>query len=163
VASGSAEPATYVVSDPATPASYVPPHHMCRQILSILLRKKGRKRHKRKDYVACQTNRVVDKIYTQDRLYHVAGEPMLLWDKYLTLPGDCKSLHDLILEEERRLICMESPTYPLFVAKVPKGLDFVDKHPAELFFLRFEDIFSMFHMSRLHPNFVRLFTLAEAY
>jgi hypothetical protein len=58
---------------------------------------------------------------------------------------------------------MEYPTYPLFVVNVPKGLDFVDKHPADVFFLRFQDIFSMFHMHRLHRNFVRLFTLAEAY
>jgi hypothetical protein len=58
---------------------------------------------------------------------------------------------------------MESPTYPLFVFRVPKGLDFADKHPANVFFLRFEDIFSMFHMNRPHRNFVRLFTLVEAY
>jgi hypothetical protein len=58
---------------------------------------------------------------------------------------------------------MESPTYPLFVVKVPKGLDFIDKHPANVFFLRFEDIFSMFQMNRLHRNFVRLFTIVETY
>jgi hypothetical protein len=74
-----------------------------------------------------------------------------------------KSLHDLILKEERRLICMESPTYLLFVVNVPKGLDFIDKHPADVFFLTFQDILSMFHMHRLHRNFVRLFTLVEAY
>jgi hypothetical protein len=127
------------------------------------LKKKGRKRPKKKDYVSCQTTRVMDKISTQERQYHVAGEPMVSWEKYLMLPGDMKSLHDLILEEERRLLHMASPTYPFFVVKVPNGLDFVDKHLADVFFLRFEDIFSMFQMNRLHQNFVRLFTPAEAY
>jgi hypothetical protein len=54
---------------------------------------------------------------------------------YLTLPGDMKSLHDLILQEERRLLCIESSTYLLFVVKVPIGLYFIDKHPANVFFL----------------------------
>jgi hypothetical protein len=33
----------------------------------------------------------------------------------------------------------------------------------DVFFLRFEDIFSMFQMNRLHQNFVHLFALIEAY
>jgi hypothetical protein len=58
---------------------------------------------------------------------------------------------------------MESPTYHIFVVRVPKGLDFVDKHHVDMFFLRFEDIFSMLQMNRIHRNFIRLFKLAEAY
>jgi hypothetical protein len=58
---------------------------------------------------------------------------------------------------------MASPTYPLFVAKVSEGIGFVHKHPADVFFLRIEDIFSIFHMNRLHENMVRLFALSEAY
>ena len=58
---------------------------------------------------------------------------------------------------------MESPTYPLFIVNVPKGFDFVDKYPADVFFLRFQDIFSMFHMHRLHRNYVHLFMLVESY
>ena len=58
---------------------------------------------------------------------------------------------------------MRYPTYPVFVAKVPTGFGFVDKAPADVFFLRFEDIFNMFHFQRLHRNWLRLFALAEAY
>jgi hypothetical protein len=59
---------------------------------------------------------------------------MLSLEKYLTVPGDMKSVHELTLKEETRLICTEYPTYLFFVVNVPKVLDFVDKHPADMFF-----------------------------
>ena len=74
-----------------------------------------------------------------------------------------RSLHDGVLQVEMQLLEMKSPTYPVFMVKVPKGMGFLDKSPAELFFLRFDDIFNMFHLKRLHPTLVRLFTLSEAY
>jgi hypothetical protein len=58
---------------------------------------------------------------------------------------------------------MASLTYSLFVVKVLEGLGFVDKHPTNVIFLRFEDIFSMFQMIRHHRNFLRLFALTETY
>jgi hypothetical protein len=48
------------------------------------------------------------------------------------------------------------------VAKVPKGMGFVDKAPGDVFFLQFDDIFNMFHLKRLHHTFVRLFLLSMA-
>ena len=49
------------------------------------------------------------------------------------------------------------------MVKVPKGMGFVDKDPAEVFFLRFDDIFNMFHLKRLHPTLVRLVALSMAH
>ena len=58
---------------------------------------------------------------------------------------------------------MTDPTYPLFVAKVPKGMGVVKESPADLIFLRFDDIFNMFHLKRFHPTLVCLVALSMAY
>ena len=42
-------------------------------------------------------------------------------------------------------------------------MGFVDKSPGDVFFLRFDDIFKMFHLQRLHHTLVRLVTLSMAY
>ena len=41
-------------------------------------------------------------------------------------------------------------------------MGFVDNSPGDLFFLRFDDIFNMFHLKRLHYTLVRLFSLSMA-
>ncbi|MBI0385500.1 hypothetical protein JBE27_56830, partial [Streptomyces albiflaviniger] len=89
--------------------------------------------------------------------------PILPPELLKTLTGDMRSLHDRILTVEKHLLGMTSPTYPVFVAKVPKGMGFVDKSPGDVFFLRFDDIFNMFHLKRLHPTLVRLVALSMAY
>jgi hypothetical protein len=58
---------------------------------------------------------------------------------------------------------MKDPAYPIFTVKVPEGLGFVEEHPTDVLFLRFDDIFNMFHMKRLHPTMVRLFALNMAH
>ena len=58
---------------------------------------------------------------------------------------------------------MEALTYPVFIAKVPVGMGFIDYKPAYVFFLRFDDLFGMFHLKRLNPSLVHLFVLSEAY
>jgi hypothetical protein len=58
---------------------------------------------------------------------------------------------------------MKDLTYPVFMVKVPEGMGFFDKPPADVFFLQFDDIFKKFHLKRLHPTFVRLFMLNMAY
>ncbi|KAK1663262.1 hypothetical protein QYE76_051421, partial [Lolium multiflorum] len=50
--------------------------------------------------------------------------------------------------------------YPLFVAKVPTGMNFVEKYPADLCFIRFNDIFSIYRMQMLHFSVVRLVALS---
>jgi hypothetical protein len=42
---------------------------------------------------------------------------------------------------------------------VPKALGFIDISPADMFFLRFNHIFEMYHMRRLDFMFVLLFAL----
>jgi hypothetical protein len=49
------------------------------------------------------------------------------------------------------------------VVKVPPGVGFVDKYPAEVFFIRFDDIFNVFHLRRLDPTLVRLVALRMAH
>lgn len=53
--------------------------------------------------------------------------------------------------------------YPLYAVKVPKGLGFVDISAADIFFLRFDYIFEMYHMRRLDFTSVRLFALHLSY
>ena len=52
--------------------------------------------------------------------------------------------------------------YPLFAVKVPRNLGFVDTFPGDKFYLRFEDIFNIYHFQQLHPSFTRLFALRMA-
>ena len=75
------------------------------------------------------------------------------------LTADMRGLHDSILFIEKELVKSSSPSYPLFVVRVPLGVSFVDKYPAELFFLRFDDIFNVFNLRRLDPTLVRLVAL----
>jgi hypothetical protein len=126
------------------------------------LKKKARKIPE-KDYASNQPTRVLEKIPMQERSYDAVGEPKVSRENYLILPGDMRSLYDNILIQQMCLLKMASATYPLFVAKVPEGMDFIDEHPADVFFLSFEDKFSIFHMNRLHRNLVRLFALNKAY
>ena len=93
----------------------------------------------------------------------MAGEPILPPDLLKVLTGDIRSLHDSFLTVEKHLLGMTSPTYPVFVAKVPNGTGFVDKSPGDVFFLRFDNIFDMFHMKRLPACFVRLLAIRMQY
>jgi hypothetical protein len=134
------------------------------------LGKKARKRSKKgAPASSCQPAptkpvRVQDKVPIMNwRTYHVAGQPILPQKLLKTLTGDMRSLHDSVLTVEQRLLGMSSPSYPVFMAKVPKGMGFVDGSPGDMFFLRFDDIFDMFHMKRLHHTLVCLVTLSYLY
>jgi hypothetical protein len=135
------------------------------------LEKKGRKRSKKGAPASSSQPApsptkpiwVQDRIPTKARTIHVAGEPILPPELLKTLTGDMRSLHVSVLTVEKHLLGMTSPTYPVFVAKVPKGMGFVDKSPGDVFFLRFDDIFDMYHLKRLHPTLVRLVALSLAY
>ena len=94
---------------------------------------------------------------------HELGKPMLP-PKFLEIvTSDMRNLHNAILYVETNLAKDDNPTYPLYIGKVPEGLGFVDKYPGDLFFLRFNDIFDMFHMNALHPSMVRLAALSLAH
>ena len=64
-------------------------------------------------------------------------------------------LEGLILKDEH-------PNYTVFVAQVPKDLDFVHEAPADLFFIAYEDVFKLFHSGRLDYNLVCLYALNQA-
>jgi hypothetical protein len=76
------------------------------------------------------------------------------------LNWDMRSLHDSVLTWETHLLSMTSPSYPVFFVRVPKKLGFVDRSLGDVFFLRFDDIFDMFHHRRLDPTLSRLVALS---
>ena len=130
--------------------------------------KKARKRTKNggaasSSQPAPKTIRVQDRIPTDARPYHISGQPILPPDVLKRVTGDLRSLHDAVLSTEKRLLSMQDPPYPLFAVKVPHGLGFVEKSPGDVFFLRFDDIYNMFHMKGLHWTLFRLFALQLAY
>jgi hypothetical protein len=45
---------------------------------------------------------------------------------------------------------------------VPEGHGFVDRSPAEIFFVQYEDIYNLLHSNRLDYNLVCLYTLHMA-
>lgn len=93
---------------------------------------------------------------------HVMGQPMLNQNKLKVASGDMRSLHDSILYLESRLIESKDPSYPVFIAMVPKDLGFVESTGADRIVLRFSDIFDMFHSNPLHYSMVRLYSLGLA-
>jgi hypothetical protein len=94
---------------------------------------------------------------------HELGKPMLPPKLLEIVTSDMRNLHNAILYVETNLAKDDNPTYPLYIGKVPEGLGFVDKYPGDLFFLRFNEIFDMFHMNALHPSMVRLAALSLAH
>ena len=89
---------------------------------------------------------------------HVADEPMLPKNLWRLASSELQSVHDGVLTIERHLLSKKDPSHPVFVVKVPPGLGFIDNAPADPFFLRFDDIFNMFHLYLLHYTMVRLFS-----
>ena len=90
---------------------------------------------------------------------HVMGQLMLTEEYLNAASGDVRSLHDTILYLETSRIQTSNPKYPVFIAKVPKGLGFIESTSADMMVLRFSDIFDLFHVNALHHSFVRLFSL----
>jgi len=129
--------------------------------------KKARKRHPARKKAsssqpAASHQVVLDKVPMNLRPVHVLGYPILPKNVLKTMSGDLIALHDSILYEEERLMKEANPSYPLWIAKVPKGFGFVDTNPGDAVFLRFDDLFDMFHLRQLTPHVVRLFTLSIA-
>ena len=74
-----------------------------------------------------------------------------------------KSLHETVLTREQLLLSEKNPSYPVFTVKVPTDFGFVTAYPADLLFIRYEDIFALFHMHALDRNLVRLVSLSMAH
>jgi hypothetical protein len=67
-----------------------------------------------------------------------------------------------ILFLEEGLLKETNPSYPVFTVKVPADVGFVDDHPADIFFISYEDVFKRFNAKRLDFNLVRLYALQRA-
>uniref|UniRef100_A0ACD5WW35 Uncharacterized protein n=1 Tax=Avena sativa TaxID=4498 RepID=A0ACD5WW35_AVESA len=94
---------------------------------------------------------------------HYIGESMLPEHIVKTLTPDMRSLHEFILYAERALLKDKNPSYPVFTVRVPTNCGFVTTSPTDLFFIRYEDVFRLFHMFRLERNLVRLISLSMAH
>ena len=79
----------------------------------------------------------------------MAGVPILPDNRLPLVSGEMRSLHESVLRRELELLKMKDPAYSVFAAKVPVDWGFCDKPPADVMFLRFDDIFNMFHTRRL--------------
>jgi hypothetical protein len=95
--------------------------------------------------------------------FHQLAKPILPPRLSKLLRGDMRSLHEGIHRVEKLLLCSSNPLYPLYPVKVPKNLGYADEYPADVFFVRFEEIFDMYHMKRLPICFVRLLCLNMQY
>jgi hypothetical protein len=72
------------------------------------------------------------------------------------------SLHDAILYLETHQLGDNDSSYPLYMAKVPTGRDFIEDAPTNIMLLWFANIFDVFHQNRLYQTLVRLFSLSMA-
>ena len=134
--------------------------------------KKVRKRNKKSEYASGSQPPAPKPIRFKDgpgpyknvmQEIHVAGLAILPKHMLDAVSGDMKSLHDSVLTRELQLLKMNDPAYPVFAVKVPEGMGFVEEPPADVFFLRFDAIFNMFHLKRLDRTMVRLFALSMAH
>jgi hypothetical protein len=128
------------------------------------LKKKNRKRKKKSVNDAAASKKVLlDKVSTPWRKLHHLGQPMLPANIVSQLTPDMRTLHEAVLTRETRLLGQPNPSYPVITARVPTNFGFVTTYPADLIFIRYEDIFRLFHMQRLDRNLVRLVTLSLAH
>jgi hypothetical protein len=93
---------------------------------------------------------------------HIAGQPMLTKEMLANVGGAIVNLHDIIQYLEERLLKEKNPGYLVYTIKVPEGHGFIDRLPAEIFFMRYKDIYNLLHSNRLDYNLVCLYTLHMA-
>jgi hypothetical protein len=124
-------------------------------------KKKDRKRKK----PAASSSRpvVLDKLETPWRKMHHLGAPMVPKHIPSQMTSDMRNLHESVLYLEEKLLKERHPSYPVFTVKVPADLGFVTTYHGDLCFIRFEDIFRLFHMLRLDRSLVCLVSLSMAH
>jgi hypothetical protein len=76
--------------------------------------------------------------------------------------GAMVNLMNGILFLEEGLLKETNPSYPIFTVKVLADVGFVDDHPADIFFILYEDVFKLSNAKRLDYNLVRLYVLQRA-
>ena len=91
---------------------------------------------------------------------HVAGRPMLPKDMLELATSDMQSVHHSVMSLENMLLREKNPSYPVFMAKVPLNMGFINHIPADMIILRFSEIFNLYHLKRLDHSLIRLFSLS---
>jgi hypothetical protein len=152
-------PPDVVCTEPPRPGNIFTPNilHKCAgEQIVVPMKKKERKRKSKKD-----TMSQAAPIRAQDgpprpkglnHIVHTMGQPMLNAQMLQACSADMRSLHDAILYLETRQLGDNDSSYPLYMAKVPTGRDFVEDAPADIMLLRFADIFDVFHQNRLYQT-----------
>src|ERR1041385_814101 len=74
--------------------------------------------------------------------------------------SDMQSVHHSVMALEKMLLQEKNPSYPVFMAKVPLNMGFINNVPADMIILWFSDIFNLFHLKRLDHSLIRLFSLS---
>jgi hypothetical protein len=98
---------------------------------------------------------------TLQGIIHEARKPIMTDEQVANASGAMVNLMHGILFLEEGLLKETNPSYPIFTVKVPADVGFVDDHPADIFFISYED-FKLFNAKRLDYNLVRLYALQWA-
>jgi hypothetical protein len=121
-------------------------------------KKKGRK-HSRSKKASSQPSprkilRAEDDVREEPRDFpmHIAGQPMLTKEMLANAGGAILNLHDIIQYLEERLLKEKNPEYPVYTIKVPEGHGFIDRAPADIFFVWYKDIYNLLHSNCLEYN-----------
>jgi hypothetical protein len=95
-------------------------------------------------------------------IIHEAGIPIMTDEQVANASGAMVNLMHGILFLEEGLLKETNPSYTIFTVKVPVDVGFIDDHPADIFFISYEDVFKLFNAKRLDYNLVRLYALQWA-
>jgi hypothetical protein len=80
---------------------------------------------------------------------HEAVKPIMCDELVANASGAMVNIMHGIMFLEEGLLKETNPSYPVFMAKVPAGMGFVDNHTADIFFILYEDVFKLFNAKRL--------------
>jgi hypothetical protein len=92
---------------------------------------------------------------TLQGIIHEAGKPIMTDEQVANMSGAMLNLMHGILFLEEGLLKETNPSYPVFMVKVPADVGLVDDHPADIFFISYEDVFKLFNTKWLDYNLVR--------
>ena len=92
---------------------------------------------------------------------HVAEKNILSEKRYGEVDVELRILNDTVLKREIAAL-KAGNLLPVFAVKVPPGIHWNNKAPADKFYIRFDGIFKMMHLLPLDDNFVHLWTLHMA-
>jgi hypothetical protein len=99
---------------------------------------------------------------TLQGIIHEAGKPIMSDELVANASGGMLNLVHGIMFLEEGLLNETNPSYPVFTAKVLADVCFVNDHPANIFFISYEDIFKLFNAKLLDYNLVCLYALQRA-